>query len=121
MAFAYRNGDLCAEQVSCEDIARRFGTPCFVYSRAAIENAYGEFAKALAARDSLVCYSVKANSNLALLAILARPGARRSRARGAARRGLRHRLGRRTRPGATRRGTTRQDFFLRRGQNRGRN
>src|SRR3954467_4646899 len=75
MAFAYRNGDLCAEQVSCEDIARRFGTPCFVYSRAAIENAYGEFAKALAARDSLVCYSVKANSNLAVLAILARRGA----------------------------------------------
>lgn len=75
MSFAYRNGVLCAEQVSLADIARRFGTPCYVYSRAAIETAYREYARALQGRDSLVCYSVKANSNLAVLALLARLGA----------------------------------------------
>jgi len=75
MSFAYRNGVLCAEQVSLADIARRFGTPCYVYSRAAIETAYREYVHALQGRDSLVCYSVKANSNLAVLALLARLGA----------------------------------------------
>ena len=75
MAFGYRNGVLCAEQVPLDDIARRFGTPCFVYSRAAIEAAYREYARALQGRDALVCYSVKANSNLAVLALLARLGA----------------------------------------------
>src|SRR5918912_1830798 len=75
MSFDYRNGALCAEEVPLEEIARRFGTPCYVYSRAAIESAYGEFAAALAGRDALVCYSVKANSNLAVLALLARLGA----------------------------------------------
>ena len=75
MGFAYRDGILHAEQVSLDEIARRFGTPCYVYSRAAIEAAYGEFATALRGRDALVCYSVKANSNLAVLALLARLGA----------------------------------------------
>jgi len=75
MGFAYRGGALCAEQVSLEDIAHRFGTPCYVYSRARIEASYGEFARALAGRPSLVAYSVKANGNLALLALLARLGA----------------------------------------------
>jgi diaminopimelate decarboxylase len=75
MDFAYRNGALCADQVPLEDIARRFGTPCFVYSRTGIERHYGEFAHALGARDALVAYSVKANSNLAVLALLARLGA----------------------------------------------
>ena len=79
MSFTYSNGVYCAEGVPLEDIARRFGTPCYVYSRAAIEAAYGEFARALAtaspARPSLVCYSGKANSNLAVLALLARLGA----------------------------------------------
>ncbi|MDQ5848586.1 MAG: diaminopimelate decarboxylase [Pseudomonadota bacterium] len=75
MTFAYRNGVLCAEQVPLDDVARRFGTPCYVYSRAAIERAYGEFVSALAGRDALICYSVKANSNLAVLALLARLGA----------------------------------------------
>src|SRR4051812_20862589 len=75
MSFAYRNGVLCAEEVSLDDIARRFGTPCYVYSRAAIEGAYGEYARALRGRDSMLCYSVKANSNLAILALLARLGA----------------------------------------------
>ncbi len=75
MSFSYRNGALCAELVPLDEIARRFGTPCFVYSRAAIEAAYGEFAGALRGRDALVCYSVKANSNLSLLSLLARLGA----------------------------------------------
>jgi diaminopimelate decarboxylase len=75
LPFAYRNGVLHAEQVPLEDIARRFGTPCYVYSAAAIEAAYREFSSALEGRDSLICYSVKANSNLAVLALLARLGA----------------------------------------------
>jgi diaminopimelate decarboxylase len=75
MSFAYRNGMLCVEDVPLQDIARKFGTPCYVYSRAAISSAYGEFAQALQGRDALVCYSVKANSTLAVLALLARLGA----------------------------------------------
>ena len=75
MSYSYREGVLHAEEVPLEDIARRFGTPCYVYSRAAIESAYGEFARALRGRESLICYSVKANSNLAVLALLARLGA----------------------------------------------
>src|SRR5437868_7242782 len=66
---------MCAEEVPLAEIARRFGTPCYVYSQAAIESAYREFTTALAGRDALVCYSVKANSNLAVLALLARLGA----------------------------------------------
>ena len=75
MPFTYRYGVLCADEVPLDEIARRFGTPCFVYSAAAIEGAYREFAQALQGRDAQVCYSVKANSNLAILALLARLGA----------------------------------------------
>ena len=75
MSFAYRNGVLCAEQLPLEEIARRFGTPCYVYSSAAIEAAYLEFSTALKGKPALICYSVKANSNLAVLALLARLGA----------------------------------------------
>ena len=75
MAFSYRNGALCAEAVPLEAIASRFGTPCYVYSRAAIERGYRAYADALAGRDALICYSVKANSNLAVLALMARLGA----------------------------------------------
>ena len=75
MAFTYRDGRLHAEQVPLEEIARRFGTPCYVYSRAAVEGAYREFIAALRGRDARICYSVKANSNLAILALLARLGA----------------------------------------------
>ena len=73
--FSYRNRVLHAEAVPLPEIAQRFGTPCFVYSRAAIEANYQAFARALAGRGSLICYSVKANSNLAVLALLARLGA----------------------------------------------
>jgi diaminopimelate decarboxylase len=75
MSFAYRNGTLCAEDVPLENIAGRFGTPCYVYSRAAISAAYGQFKQALEGQDALLCYSVKANSSLAVLALLARLGA----------------------------------------------
>ena len=75
MSFSYRNGVLHAEEAALDEIARRFGTPCYVYSRAAIASAYAQFAHALSGRDSLICYSVKANSNLAVLALLARLGA----------------------------------------------
>jgi diaminopimelate decarboxylase len=79
MSFAYVGGVYFAEGVSLEAIAQRYGTPCYVYSRAAIEAAYHEFTQALGAADrgrpSLICYSVKANSNLAVLALLARLGA----------------------------------------------
>jgi diaminopimelate decarboxylase len=73
--FAYRNGVLCADQLPLDEIAQRFGTPCFVYSAAAIEAAYGEYAEALKGRKAQICYSVKANSNLAILSLLARRGA----------------------------------------------
>src|SRR6185369_14959858 len=75
MAFDYLGGVLCAEQVSLEEIARRFGTPSYVYSRAVIEGNYARFAGALAGRRSLIAYSVKANSNLAVLGLMARLGA----------------------------------------------
>jgi diaminopimelate decarboxylase len=75
VAFTYKNGALCAEHSPLEDIARRFGTPCYVYSRGAIEQAYGEYARALSGRDAMVCYSVKANPNLAVLGLMAKLGA----------------------------------------------
>ena len=73
-AFDYRGGVLAAESVSLADIAARFGTPCFVYSRAALEGAYRQFDGAFGDAPHLVCYAMKANSNLALLNLLARLG-----------------------------------------------
>jgi len=74
-ALARAGGALALDGVPLEEIARRFGTPCYVYSRAAIEEAYREFDTGLAGVDHLVCYAVKANSNLAVLDVLARLGA----------------------------------------------
>ena len=74
-AFTYRDGALHAESVPLEDIAAKYGTPCYVYSRAALESAYREFTQGCAGRDCLVCYAVKANSNLAVLEVFARLGA----------------------------------------------
>ena len=68
-------GELALEGVALEEVARRFGTPCYVYSRAAIEDAFGEFDQGLAGVEHLVCYAVKANSNLAVLDVLRRLGA----------------------------------------------
>jgi len=72
--FAYHNGQLCAEGVVLADIARQFGTPCYVYSRSAIEQQWQALDSALATQKHLICYAVKANSNLAVLNILTRLG-----------------------------------------------
>ena len=75
MPFNYRDGVLWADEVALDEIARRHGTPCFVYSRRSIEAAYAQFRAALNGREAMICYSVKANSNLSVLALLARLGA----------------------------------------------
>ena len=72
--FDYRDDRLYAEDVPLEEIAERFGTPCYVYSRATLERHWQAFDGALAGRPHLVCYAVKANSNLAVLNLLARLG-----------------------------------------------
>ena len=72
--FEYRNGELHAEAVPLARIAERYGTPCYVYSRAALTEAWRAFDAAFAGRDHLVCYAVKANSSLAVLNVLARLG-----------------------------------------------
>jgi diaminopimelate decarboxylase len=73
--FDTHDGQLHCEGVSIAQLAARFGTPLYVYSRAAITAAYRSYAEALAGRASLVCYAMKANSNLAVLNVLARLGA----------------------------------------------
>ena len=70
-----RDGALWLEETALEDIAARFGTPTYVYSRAALESAFGAWQQALAGRRALVCYAVKANSNLGILSVFARLGA----------------------------------------------
>jgi diaminopimelate decarboxylase len=74
-AFNYVDGCLHAEDVSCAQIAQHYGTPTFVYSRAAIESRYRALDRALAGTRHHLCYAVKANSNLAVLDVLARLGA----------------------------------------------
>ena len=73
--FHYVRGELHAEDVPLSEIAARFGTPCYVYSRRAIEAAYQALDRALDGLPHLICYAVKANSNLAVLDLLARQGA----------------------------------------------
>ncbi len=73
--FSYRNNQLCAEHVPLADIAQRFGTPCYVYSHAALTDGYRQFADALKGREHLICYAVKANPNLAILNLFAKLGA----------------------------------------------
>lgn len=74
-AFTSRDGQLFAEGVALSAIAERFGTPTYVYSRAHIETQYRAYADALAGMPHLVCFAVKANSNLGVLNVLARLGA----------------------------------------------
>ncbi len=74
-SFNYRDGSLFAEGVALSAIAERFGTPTYVYSRAHIEAQYRAYADALAGVPHLVCFAVKANSNLGVLNLLARLGA----------------------------------------------
>ncbi|MCB1875269.1 MAG: diaminopimelate decarboxylase [Chromatiales bacterium] len=72
--FAYRDGRLYGEDVPLAEIAARYGTPTYVYSRATLERHWRAFDSALGEHPHLICYAVKANSNLAVLDILARLG-----------------------------------------------
>ncbi|HEU4621087.1 MAG TPA: diaminopimelate decarboxylase, partial [Burkholderiaceae bacterium] len=74
-AFFLHDGVMHAERVPLTRIAELHGTPTYVYSKAAILSAYHAYADALKGRDALVCYAMKANSNLAVLDLLAREGA----------------------------------------------
>ncbi|NNC99591.1 MAG: diaminopimelate decarboxylase [Gammaproteobacteria bacterium] len=72
--FEYQGGSLHAEQVPLTEIAAQFGTPCYVYSRAAFEQQWQTLNSAFGDHPHIICYAVKANSNLAVLNILARLG-----------------------------------------------
>jgi diaminopimelate decarboxylase len=72
--FNYQNNRLYAESVSLEGVAEQFGTPCYVYSRAALETQWQTLDAAFANYPHLICFAVKANSNLAVLNVLASLG-----------------------------------------------
>ena len=72
--FSYKEGRLWAEDVDIDANIEQWGTPCYVYSRATIERHWKAFDSALADQPHLVCYAVKANSNLAVLNVLAKLG-----------------------------------------------
>ena len=74
-SFEYRNNSLHCENVPLVNVAKTYGTPTYVYSRKAIERAYLSYANALQGPDDMVCFAIKANSNLAVLNVLARLGA----------------------------------------------
>lgn len=75
MSFGRRpDGELQVEDVACSELAAKYGTPLYVYSRAAIESAWLAFDQALSARPHLVCYALKANSNLGVLNLLGKLG-----------------------------------------------
>jgi len=73
--FEYQNGVLHAEGLALTAIAEQYGTPAYVYSKAQLLENFAAYADAVAGRDALVCYAMKANSNLAILDLLARQGA----------------------------------------------
>ncbi|WP_462169395.1 diaminopimelate decarboxylase [Pseudoalteromonas lipolytica] len=72
--FNYNNNQLFAEDIAVKELADQYGTPCYIYSRKTFERHYLAFAEAAKSHKSLVCYAVKANSNIAVLNILARLG-----------------------------------------------
>ena len=72
--FNYRNNELYAEDVPVQDICHQYGSPCYVYSRATLERHWLAFDRAFGDHAHLICYAVKANSNIALLNVLARLG-----------------------------------------------
>ncbi len=74
-AFHYRNGELYAEDVAVSAIAAAVGTPVYIYSTAALEQAYREYADAFAGMPATICYAVKANDSLAVLRTLGKLGA----------------------------------------------
>lgn len=73
--FNYRASALFAEEVAVSEIAEKYGTPCFIYSRATLERHYRAYDEALKGISNMICFAVKANSNLAVLNVLARLGA----------------------------------------------
>jgi diaminopimelate decarboxylase len=73
--FNYQEADLYAEEVAVAEIAERYGTPCYIYSRATLQRHYHAYQQALDELPHLICFAVKANSNLAVLNVLARMGA----------------------------------------------
>lgn len=73
--FNFQGDSLYAEDVPVAALAESYGTPCFIYSRATLERHYRVYQEALSGLSHLVCYAVKANSNLAVLNVLARKGA----------------------------------------------
>ena len=72
--FTYRNNQLFTENVSVQTIIKEHGSPCYIYSRAALERHWRAFDKAFGLQKHLICYAVKANSNLGVLNVLARLG-----------------------------------------------
>jgi len=72
--FNYKNGELFAESATVTNIVEQFGSPCYVYSRATIERHWQAFDQAFGQHPHLVCYAVKANSNIAVLNVMARMG-----------------------------------------------
>lgn len=72
--FTYQQDQLCAEELPLKDIAKQFGTPLYVYSKATIERHWHAFDNAFGAHPHLICYAVKANSNIAVLNIMAQLG-----------------------------------------------
>ncbi len=73
--FSYQQGELNAEQLPVSQLAEQFGTPLYVYSRSGLEQSYQAYEEALGDWPHLICYAVKANSNLAVLNVLAKQGA----------------------------------------------
>ena len=73
-AFHWLDREYCVENVPLADIARAHGTPCYVYSHAALTSAFRNFDAAFGAHPHLVCYAVKANPNLAILNLFAKLG-----------------------------------------------
>jgi len=72
--FNYRNNELFAEDVAVQDIIKKYGSPCYIYSRATLERHWKAFELAFGDHPHLICYAVKANSNIALLNLLVRLG-----------------------------------------------
>jgi diaminopimelate decarboxylase len=73
--FYYEDGEMFAEKIAMRSIAERYGTPSYIYSRAELTNNFLSYQGALGGKPHMVCYSVKANSNIAVLNVLAKLGA----------------------------------------------
>jgi len=74
-ALSYRNNELYIEDVSVSGLAEQYDTPCYVYSKQAILEVYQAYSDSFASLEHQICYAVKANSNLAVLGVLAQAGA----------------------------------------------